>query len=576
MAKIPYTTTRRGIYFVRICVPVDLLAAYKPKKQLLKSLKTKDHKEARKRVTLEKALIEAEFESRRKKLTLSNQNDDVLSSFTDHELIQLANKWFREVKAKELERRIQDTMGMSDLRKKDYAIELEQEELAAREELLGISNKDMHDGLTTASQFLKAEELPFNRASPNFKRLGHFFSKAIHDFAKQSLDEWRGKAPIAIPAFIQAAPSVTVKKPVPIGKLFDRYNADPKNNLSTSTQTNYRLVCRALEEVIGTEVPVHEVTRDHCREVQDLMMRLPIHATRKAPGKTLAEAAQMALEQGWQIVSPATFNAYMEKLSALMDYAVRETIITASPAKGLSLKDPVSKKKKRDPFNQEQLEKIFNAPLYRGCVDGNRGYSKPGTAKPRNARFWAPIIGLWTGMRLNEICQLKTSDISVINGVTVIRVEECLDDDEIADKRVKTEASIRIIPVHPMLKRIGFLDHVHDMKKKGKERLFPELRLDTRGLYSGDMSKWFSRFLVGIDAKTSKTSFHSFRHTFATAIRDLPIKAEVKDYLGGWETPDKDKSMRLAVYTADYPGETLYDDVCHIGYPLLDLSHLYV
>ena len=35
--------------------------------------------------------------------------------------------------------------------------------------------------------------------------------------------------------------------------------------------------------------------------------------------------------------------------------------------------DPVNKRDKRLPFSREQLHAIFNAPLYRGCSDGERG-----------------------------------------------------------------------------------------------------------------------------------------------------------------------------------------------------------
>lgn len=62
--------------------------------------------------------------------------------------------------------------------------------------------------------------------------------------------------------------------------------------------------------------------------------------------------------------------------------------------RGLRLPDEVAKRDKRHPFSDEQLRAIFNAPLYRGCLDGERGYAKPGLERPRNARFWVPLIAL--------------------------------------------------------------------------------------------------------------------------------------------------------------------------------------
>jgi hypothetical protein len=45
--------------------------------------------------------------------------------------------------------------------------------------------------------------------------------------------------------------------------------------------------------------------------------------------------------------------------------------------RGLRIPDEVAKRDKRNPFSPEQLRAIFNAPLYRGCLDGERGDLPP-------------------------------------------------------------------------------------------------------------------------------------------------------------------------------------------------------
>ena len=74
----------------------------------------------------------------------------------------------------------------------------------------------------------------------------------------------------------------------------------------------------------------------------------------------------------------------------------------------------MNKRGKRLLFEQEQLHAIFNASLYRGCVDGERGYYKVGKQRPRNARFWVPLIAPFTGTRLGAICQVATTDVCTI------------------------------------------------------------------------------------------------------------------------------------------------------------------
>ncbi|MFB0875723.1 MULTISPECIES: hypothetical protein [unclassified Sphingobium] len=45
--------------------------------------------------------------------------------------------------------------------------------------------------------------------------------------------------------------------------------------------------------------------------------------------------------------------------------------------------------------------------LYRGCVDGERGYDKVGCQRPRYGGFSVPLIAQFTGARADEICQPK-------------------------------------------------------------------------------------------------------------------------------------------------------------------------
>jgi integrase len=140
----------------------------------------------------------------------------------------------------------------------------------------------------------------------------------------------------------------------------------------------------------------------------------------------------------------------------------------------------VAKKDKRHPFSAEQLQAIFNAPLYRGCQDGERGYAKVGNEHPRNARFWVPLIGLHTGMRLNEICQLDVADVRQFEGVYCIVVSEGSWDGA-GEKTLKTAASERIIPIHPNLLACGFFAFLKQRQREGRTKLFYEIDAGTRG-----------------------------------------------------------------------------------------------
>jgi integrase len=212
---------------------------------------------------------------------------------------------------------------------------------------------------------------------------------------------------------------------------------------------------------------------------------------------------------------------------------VVEEYMDRNPATKLQVAVETRKKDRWSPFSTKQLKTIFNAPLYTGCKDDEAGYDVPGPNRPRRGRFWVPLLALFTGMRLNVCCQLDVADVAKLDGVWVIYIRE--DSESGADdKRVKSDAGQRFVPVHPELVRIGFHKYVQERKKAGDAKLFPELPRGKNGYYSDPFGKWFGRFLKKAGAKAPRTSFHSFRHSYRDALREAGISPERVRALGGW------------------------------------------
>jgi integrase len=91
---------------------------------------------------------------------------------------------------------------------------------------------------------------------------------------------------------------------------------------------------------------------------------------------------------------------------------------------------------------------------------------------------------------LEELGQALVSDVVTVGGVL------CLDiDDQSAGKSVKTASSRRTVPIHPELLRLGFERNVGTLDKDG--RLFPDLRQDHFGKWTGNFSKWWGRWGAG-------------------------------------------------------------------------------
>lgn len=110
----------------------------------------------------------------------------------------------------------------------------------------------------------------------------------------------------------------------------------------------------------------------------------------------------------------------------------------------------------RDVFTEADLAKIFKSEIY----------TKAGSTQ--SFKYWIPLLGLYTGMRLEEICQLYVEDLVVERGLY------CLSVNDDKDKKIKTPAAKRLVPLHPdLVERFKFPELVERQKQRKFERAFP-------------------------------------------------------------------------------------------------------
>ena len=95
MPKIPNMIRKYNTFFIRIRVPDEIREMF-GKTEVVKSLKTKDYTTASKRIHIERAKIQAEFEEHRQRLMANSENRDMLSGYSDHDLQALSLRWLSE------------------------------------------------------------------------------------------------------------------------------------------------------------------------------------------------------------------------------------------------------------------------------------------------------------------------------------------------------------------------------------------------------------------------------------------------------------------------------------------------
>lgn len=306
-------------------------------------------------------------------------------------------------------------------------------------------------------------------------------------------------------------------------RLFE--NDTQRSKLSKKNLNGYQHSFKLLREIVGGDSLLSAVTREHARKVQQVFAHLPTNATKRFPGMTLVQAAQHAEKSGLPPISAKTAEVQLGNFSSFFSWAVREHLIERTPAAGLQpLQEKRSKDEGRQPFSDADLVKLFSADLFR------EPYRR--LAPKLLGRHWVPLLALYHGARMNELCQLEVADAGVTDGIPFLHIREESTADE--EKHLKTRNSERVIPIHPVLQQLGFVEYVEATRKAGHARLFPSLTKSATGYYSDNFSKWFGRFCDKCGVTDSRLAFHSFRHGFRDAARAADIPRDVAQALGGW------------------------------------------
>lgn len=234
--------------------------------------------------------------------------------------------------------------------------------------------------------------------------------------------------------------------------------------------------------------------------------------------------------------SQANLKVKLSRLRTLLGYAMANGYRADNPAFGVTITVKDADKNKRKSFDPISLRKIFSSPVY---IDGIRPAGGKG-----EAAYWLPLLGLYTGARLEELGQLRVSDVvSELYGDTDDLVLQAsflrITEDDNDGLKLKNAGSARLVPIHSVLVDCGFISYVQGVKSSGQSRFFPDLKPDKYGRFTAKWGEWFSTYrrdVCGLDDR--RLVFHSFRHTFKDCCRHAGILEGVQRQLMGHSPGD--------------------------------------
>ncbi len=170
--------------------------------------------------------------------------------------------------------------------------------------------------------------------------------------------------------------------------------------------------------------------------------------------------------------------------------------------------------KKREPFNRTELQNMFKGL--------NNYVNQKGF---RAEEIYIPLIGLYSGMRVEEICKLRIEDIKQEDDIYYFDINE-------DNGNVKTEDSIRKVPIHKdLIEKFNFIHYVEIRKNKKEEMLFNlktvfhKKRIKYNHYFLRDFFADFRDSFVSQERREENLiSFHSYRHSFASRLLESRVE----------------------------------------------------
>ena len=309
-------------------------------------------------------------------------------------------------------------------------------------------------------------------------------------------------------------------------------------------------------EIVG-DIDFSTITKKEVSHYIDVQTKLPPNRKKSPKYRDLSikEVMKLKLSQK-EIQTPQNINKRITKLSVFGNWGVRQGLLITNPFSGMKFsvkKQPHT----RQPFTADELRKIFKPETYlKWTIHFSHPYRKDRVSN-HLPYYWVFLLGIFSGMRTNEMCQLRLIDIKKQKNIWFIFVEDT------EETKVKTENAIRKVPLHPQLIDLGFIDYMTAQKKSKRGRLFWELSEDRDGFASHVSRHYNQRFLpaVGVWKKYTKVLYCT-RHTFINKLYSEMVDENVIKVLVGHE-----KEFTMKHYGGDpFTPERLLEEISKVSY----------
>jgi integrase len=233
-------------------------------------------------------------------------------------------------------------------------------------------------------------------------------------------------------------------------------------------------------------------------------------------------------EKKRQPLSGQTKNNKLSAVSSLFWFSIERRYRNENPMRHVKYYSKhENRKKRRRLYTGDELARLF--------VTGKRR---------KEWQYWAPLLGLYAGLRLREALQLRPLDVSDNFGIWHLIVQPG------RGQRVKS-GQARLVPLHSELVRLGVIDLYQEAVNERRGWLFADVPLTNkpgREFKAPDVdwiavpstnsaTQWFGRYCNQCGVTDPDVDFHALRATFITygsqQGQDLSLRMEIAGHSKG-------------------------------------------
>lgn len=331
---------------------------------------------------------------------------------------------------------------------------------------------------------------------------------------------------------------------------------------NTDDLTNYKAVLRQFVEIVSNK-PILQITNFDIEKYQRTINKIP---RRRYIGKLKDLTLEEVLKLKRPTLAPGTIKNHTTIVKSFFIFLKQKGLITEDLSTHFERVHVPESQQGYHRYSNEELKEIFSAHNF---LTETKNFCY---------RYWIPIIGVFTGARLEDICRLHCDDIKVHNSTHCFYFNFPKDDHS---NPGKNDAAKRIVPIHSQILELGFLEYVNMVKEKGYHRIFPELTplkdKETGNItYKKKMSDWFPKYLTKIGLKKTNEDknrcFHSFRKNVAGVFANSKIQYDhICNAYCGWT----EGSIMRNVYAGSMDLTTHYDVINKtVIYPFIDWNKI--